>query len=222
MNSPAMARFAIAVAVASLFACARQTPAPHTPTTTAAEPTLAPVVQPAAAPPPDSALETVQLARLAVAVDLPDAGRWKDTGTARWVRLQHASTQSLLEISTSRERRLVQPTECEQRARLEHPDLPRPAEGEALEQRRIKLRGELSGQVTVSLDNVSADELAGHVTLFAAGIGRCLIAHFSTRVVGTTRDEEVARRLRLVVDRVMPSLTLLSADQRVQPEPFER
>ncbi|MGC4091838.1 MAG: hypothetical protein QM756_28935 [Polyangiaceae bacterium] len=196
-------------------------PPPAAPGPSAAAPSAPP---PPAAPSPsqlDGGWSTVQLRGVAVAVDLPQAARWSELAGSRWVRLQHAPTRSLLELSVSRERRLVRPSDCEAKARLERPELPKPAEDEALERRRITLRGDMLTEVTVSLEN-GADELQGHVTWFGASVGRCLLGHFVTRVAGPGRDDEVARRLRMVVDTVVPSLTLLGADQRVQPEPLER
>lgn len=160
--------------------------------------------------------------RLALSVQLPEASRWRELGGSRWVRLEHAASHSLLELSTSRERRLVTPEECEQRARLERPELPRPGESDALDRRRMKLPNDTFTNVTVSLEESGPDEIVGHVTFFGASVGRCLVGHFATHVAGPERDQEVARRLRMAVDGILPSLSPAVADQRVQPQPFER
>ncbi len=162
------------------------------------------------------------IGRLALAVQLPEASSWREVGGSRWVRFEHAASRSLFELSTSRERRLVTPEECEQRARLERPELPHATEADALDRRRLKLPNDTFTNVTVSLEENGAEEIIGHVTFFGASVGRCLVGHFSTRVAGPERDQEVARRLRLVVDGILPSISPIAADQRVQPQPFER
>ena len=86
----------------------------------------------------------------------------------------------------------------------------------------MKLPNDTFTNVTVSLEENGAEEIIGHVTFFGASVGRCLVGHFSTRVAGPERDQEVARRLRLVVDGILPSIGPIAADQRVQPQPFER
>lgn len=222
MSAPAVARCCSVVLLQLAAAsCASGQPAP--PERPRAEHAAAPAARAAQASAlADRAWGTRALPRLALSVSLPEAERWKELPGSRWARLEHGASSSLLELSTSRERRLVTPEECAQKAYLEHPKLPRPADGEALDRRRMTLQRDVLADVTVSLENVSADEIVGHVTAFGASVGRCLFVHFATRVGGADRDLEVARRLRMAVDGIVPSIEQLVADQRVQPEPFER
>ena len=61
-----------------------------------------------------------------------------------------------------------------------------------------------------------------HVTVFGAAVSRCFALHFVTRVAGAGAENEVARRLGVVVERVLPSLELRAIDDRVSPAPFQR
>ncbi|HET9931829.1 MAG TPA: hypothetical protein VFQ35_14105 [Polyangiaceae bacterium] len=205
-----------------VIACASQPPPPKVAPGPAPQPSSNGRVTAASQSLVDGGWGERLLRRLALGVQLPDAAHWREVGGSRWVRLEHPTSRSLLELSTSRERRLVSPEECEQRARLERPELPRPAEGEALDRRRAKLPDETFTNVTVSLEEAGGEELVGHLTFFGASVGRCLVGHFSTRVSGAERDQEVARRLRLAVDGILPTLRRMAADERVQPQPFER
>lgn len=223
MSAPVLKRCVAVVVAAASLACAARQPAPaaNVPPAASASAT-SPRAAHSASALSNSGWATRALPRLALSVTLPDAAHWKEVPGSRWAHLEHAPSGSLLELSTSRDRRLVTPEECAQKAYLEHPQLPRPADGDALERRRMTLQKDVLVDVTVSLENVSADEIVGHITWFGASVGRCLLGHFSTRVSGPDRDEEVARRLRLAMDGIVPSVAQLVADQRVQPEPFER
>jgi hypothetical protein len=223
MRAPSVTSFGFLVLLqAAALSCAADKPAK--PTQIRAERAAPPAARstPAAPVLADRGWSIRALPRLALSVSLPEAARWRELPGGRWARLEHAASHSLLELSQSRARRLATPEECAQKAYLERPDLPRPAASEALDHRRVTLPHDVLADVTVSLENASADEIVGHVTLFGASVGRCVSAHFSTRVGGADRDQEVARRLRMAVDGIVPSIEQLVADQRVQPEPLER
>lgn len=170
----------------------------------------------------DSGWERVHIARLALSLELPEAAGFRELRGSSWAKLEHRASHSRLALSVTRAERLVRPEDCEARARLEQPALPRPAEGEAVEQRRLPLPREFLSQVTVSVSEAGPSELEGHVTVFGAAVSRCLALHFATRVHGAGSASEVARRLGLVVERVLPSLELSEIDARVSPQPFPR
>jgi len=162
------------------------------------------------------------VARFSLTLELPDAERWRETASGAWAELEHSASHSRLELSLTRAERLVRAEDCEARARLEHPELPRPAEGEALDQHRLGTPRGFHGYATVSVNEAGNSELEGHVTAFAAAVGRCFAFHFMTRVKGAGAENEIARRLGLVVERLLPSIAPSAVDDRVHPEPFPR
>lgn len=162
------------------------------------------------------------MARLALTLELPDAAGWREGASVGWARLEHARSRSRLELNLTRAERLVRPEDCEARARLEHPRLPRPAAGEALDQRRLATPQGFLSDVTVSVNEAGSSALEGHVTAFGAAVSRCFAFHFVTRIQGAGAESEIARRLGVVVERVLPSLALSAVDDRVSPQPFPR
>jgi hypothetical protein len=214
---------------AALIALAELSPACH-PVAPATPPTVQrsepptrsePPVDPAVVALRDSGWGKLELARIALELSVPEAQSWREVAGKHWVELEHAPSHSRLELTVKRAARLVRPEECEAEARLEHPDLPRVEAESAIERRSLTLPGDLRGELSVSLEDVG-DTLVGHATLFGASVGRCVAMHFVTRVRGAGRDHEVARRLRLVVDGVLPTLSVRTADARIQPQPLER
>jgi hypothetical protein len=171
---------------------------------------------------PDRGFQRLSLARFALTLELPDAAAWRLGAGPGWARFDHARTHSRLELNLSRAERLVRPEECEARARLEHPELPRPMEGEALDRQRLAVPQGFLTYATLSVNDAANAELEGHVTAFGAAVSRCFALHFVTRVAGAGAENEVARRLGIIVERVLPSLALRAIDDRVSPTPFER
>jgi hypothetical protein len=166
--------------------------------------------------------ERAGIARLAVTLELPDANGWREGGGGSWATLEHVRSHSRLELNLTRAERLARPEDCEARARLGHPELPRPAEGEALDQQRLAVPRGFLTYATLSVNEAGSSILEGHVTAFGAAVSRCFAFHFVTRVAGAGAETEVARRLGLVAERVLPSLALRAVDDRVSPEPFSR
>jgi hypothetical protein len=168
----------------------------------------------------DDRWERARIARLSVTLELPDASGWREGAGGSWARLEHARSHSRLELNLTRAERLVRPEDCEARARLGHPELPRPAEGEALERQRLGVPRGFLTYATLSVNETQGSMLEGHVTAFGATVSRCFAFHFVTRVSGAGGETEIARRLSLVALRVLPSLALSAVDDRVSPEPF--
>jgi hypothetical protein len=170
---------------------------------------------------PDRDWGRAVLPRAALALVLPDRPAWKRVKSSGWERLAHAPSGSRLELHLSRAERLARPETCEATARIERPDLPRFGNEEALDHRTLEAPAEFRTQVTVGIIEVSPSEVEAHVLAFGAAVGRCLAVHFVTRTTGAGVAEEAARRLGLVVDRVLPSLTVATVEDRVEPEPFD-
>lgn len=170
----------------------------------------------------DRGWELARLPEVALELDLPEAASWKALGGSSWTRLQHASGESLLELRVTRAERLVRPSDCEARARLERPELPPHSEEEVVERHAVAVPRGYHGELVVSVREVSPGVLRGDATTFGADVGRCATVHFTTTARGDGREEEVGRRLSLVVTRVLPSVVALSADARVEAEPFSK
>jgi hypothetical protein len=214
---------ALSLSCLAAFGCAGQSATPSAPAPPAASSNRAP----AEARSPelraqlrDDHWERVRLARHALTLELPDASGWREGDSGEWARLEHARSHSRLELNLTRAERLVRPEDCEARARLAHPELPRPAEGEALDRQRLDAPRGFLTYVTLSVNEAGNSLIEGHVTAFGAAVGRCFAFHFVTRVAGAGGESEVARRLGVVVERALPSLTLSAVDDRVSPEPF--
>ena len=224
----AVARLCVALSLSCLALWASTgcgAPGPSTASSTpktAAGPTAAEPTAAATGLFPDSGFQQVSLARFALRLELPDASAWRQGTGPGWARLDHARSRSRLELNLTRAERLVRPEECEARARLEHPELPRPAEGEALDRQRLGIPHGFLSYATLSVKDAAPAELEGHVTVFGAAVSRCFALHFVTRVAGAGAENEVARRLGVVVERVLPSLELRAIDDRVSPAPFQR
>ncbi len=164
----------------------------------------------------------VALPRAALELSLPELSGWRKAKPSAWEHLRHAASRSRLDLRVTRAERLVRPEDCEARARLEHPELPVAEDDEALDRRTLRAPRGFLTRVTVLVAESAPAELEGHVTAFGAAVGRCFALHFSTRTSGPGASEEVARRLGLVVAKLLPSVALADVDQRVTPEPFAR
>lgn len=165
----------------------------------------------------------VALPRVALELQLPEVERWRKARPSAWEHLEHAASRSRLDLRLTRAERLVRPQDCEARARLERPDLPALAEGEeALDQRTLRAPPGFFTRVTVLVAESAPAELEGHVTAFGAAVGRCFALHFVTHATGANASDEVARRLGLVVAKLLPNIVVADVDARVTPEPLQR
>jgi hypothetical protein len=164
----------------------------------------------------------ISLRRSALELSLPELSGWRRPKASAWEHLVHSASRSRLDLRVTRAERLVRPEDCEARARLEHPELPRlESDDDALDRRTLRVPDGFLTRVTVSVAEAPA-ELEGHVTAFGATVGRCFAFHFTTHASGPGAAEEIARRLGLVVVKLLPSVSLFVADDRVAPQPFER
>ena len=198
-----------------------------TPPATTAPPRAAETPASASAPPsatlfPDSGFQRFALARFSLTFELPDGATWRKAPGPGWARFLHAQSGSRLELNLTRAERLVRPEDCEARARLEHPELPQPARDEALDRQRLAVPRGFLTDATLSVSDAAPGTLEGHLIAFGATVSRCFALHFVTPVSGAQAEREVARRLGLVMDRVLPSLALREIDDRVRPTPFQR
>lgn len=170
---------------------------------------------------PDRDWSQVVLPRAALSLSLPDRPAWRSIKSTGWLKLDHRPSASRIELGQSRAPRPARPETCEANARIQRPDLPRFAEEELLDRRNLRTNSEFLIDVSVAVREISPNELEAHVLAFGANIGHCLALHFTTRTTGTGLAQEAARRLALIVDRVLPSITLTAVEDRVAPQPFE-
>jgi hypothetical protein len=70
---------------------------------------------------------------------------------------------------------------------------------EVVERRRMTAPPGFTGEVVVAVREVGR-ELHGYAELASAGIGRCLVALFRTVTRGKGREQELGRRLAVIVD----------------------
>ncbi|HET9956041.1 MAG TPA: hypothetical protein VFQ61_16155 [Polyangiaceae bacterium] len=162
------------------------------------------------------------LARQALTLELPDAAHWRKGTKVRSFVIEHPASHSVLKVESERAERLVRPADCEQRARLAWPEAPRGDDASRVDARRLDVPPGYVTQVEVLVLPLQEDTAEGHVLAFGAAVGRCLALHFTTRASGPERFERIAERLGLVTGRLLPSITPLSADDRVQTEPLDR
>jgi hypothetical protein len=206
------ARFlrALVTAAALAVSCARA-PAPE-----AARPPPPPSVPPPADEAP--AFGTLGLATLPGSIALYDPERWRATKGGSFTVLEHATTRSTLTLRVWRAARLVRPAECENDARLARPTLPRPDPDMLVDSRALEAPAGFDGLLVVGVEPAPPGGARGHALAVGAAVGRCFLLAFDTVAEGADAALVVGDRLRMLVDRIAPSVRLREADERVQPE----
>jgi hypothetical protein len=155
------------------------------------------VVEPAAAR-LDGDFGLVEAAGQGVLLPLPDADAWRrdPRETRTWVA-RHPATQSRLIVRTFRADGVARGEDCERQMRLWRPDLPvLPPEARA-ETRRLRLDGDLAGELLTAADG-PAHAVTGHALLFASDGRQCLCLVFSTSAEGDGAASTVGARLASV------------------------
>lgn len=210
--TPHRLRWALLVAAGFCWGCGAGEARPRGPSD---EP-----IQPAAPSSPavmlrDAGWERVALTPLALSLALPDAAAWRDAGGRDWHRLEHGATSSVLSITRFRAPASVAASECAARAGLA---LAKDGADDAseLEVQSIEGEGGTRSELVVRVVPDGPTALRGEVSAATAGFRVCAGLRFETRVDGDGREVEVARRLALVADRVVPSLTFDRVEDRIQ------
>jgi hypothetical protein len=171
---------------------------------------------------PDTGWGRLELADMALTLEVPDARGWRAGGGRDWLRLVHGQSDSTLEVRRFRASPRVRPSECAVEAGLAIAS--DPAEAGSIERRSLLTAGELRIDLGVALEPLSLERpherdqgggLAGSVEAAAAGFRVCVAVRFRTTVQGAGSEAEIARRLGVFADRVVPSLTLVSIEDRV-------
>jgi hypothetical protein len=163
----------------------------------------------------DAGWGRIQLEPLALSLSLPDAAAWRDAGGHDWHRLEHAPTSSLLSVTRFRAPASVAAGECAVRAGL---DLTANSadEANAVEVRPVEGQPGTHSELVVRVEPDGPTALRGEVVAATAGFRACAALRFETRVDGDGREVEVARRLAVFAERVVPSLAFDRIEDRIK------
>jgi hypothetical protein len=166
-------------------------------------------------PMPDSGWQRIAVPSLALSVELPDAGAWRRAGGRDWVRLVYRDGEASLELRRFRAEPAVRALDCASRAGLSWEE-----DGEGLVERRMfEVDDGLRTELAATVGSASADgTLSGRLEAASAGFRVCIALRVELRVKGEGRESELARRLSLFSDRVVPSLALRGIEDRVRGE----
>ncbi len=163
----------------------------------------------------DAGWERVQLEPLALSLSLPDAAAWRDAGGRDWHRLEHVATGSVLSVTRFRAPASVAASECAARAGLAL-TTNGPGEASAVEVRRVEGQPGTHSELAVRVEPDGPTALRGEVVAATAGFRACAALRLETRVEGDGREVEVARRLAVFAERVVPSLAFNRVEDRIQ------
>lgn len=162
----------------------------------------------------DAGWERVSLAPLALSLELPDAATWRDGGGRDWHRLEHGASGSVLSVRRFRAPAAVAASECAAQAGL---DLANDAEDASeLEVLRVEGQPGTHSELMVRVEPDGPAAVRGEVTAATAGPRACAALRLETRVDGDGREVEVARRLALFANRVVPSLEFDRVEDRIE------
>ena len=148
-----------------------------------------------------------------IELSLPSKESWQVSDGPTWLVAAHPASASLLAVRTWRADRLVRRSECEAQARLARPSLPIVRDDAVLERRTLGAPLGLDTELVVGVEP-TAEGLSGYALTIGASVGRCYVAVFTTAVSGAFAEQEVAKRLGLVVDRILSGVRLRSVDER--------
>jgi hypothetical protein len=156
--------------------------------------------------------------RFELSLGLPDGSTWKiDDHRSGWLKATHAPTRSALLVRAWSESENVTRKACYARARQWESGLP-DLEAQPLidDQLRTLLGYRDSARVAVGVLVRGGAEPAtgGFVVAIVGEIRRCFLVAFQTEASGAEAEDEIADRLAIVTDRLLPSMKL---DQSFTP-----
>jgi hypothetical protein len=155
--------------------------------------------------------------RFELSLALPDGAAWKiDDHRSAWLRATHGPTQSSLSFRSWTEEANVTKKACYARARGWDARLPDLDAGPLIEDKMRKLLGDRDARVAVGVMVREGAEpaIGGFVIAIIGDVRRCMLLAFRTEAEGASAQDEVADRLAIVSDRVLPSMKL---DQSFTP-----
>jgi hypothetical protein len=155
--------------------------------------------------------------RFEMSLGLPDGSAWKiDDHRSPWLRATHDATRSALLVRSWSEGDNVTRKGCYARAREWEPGLPDLDAEPLIDDRPRPLFGDRDARVAVGVRVRGGAEpvTGGFVVAIAGDIRRCVLVAFQTEAKGASAQDEVADRLVIVTDRLLPSMRL---DQSFSP-----
>ena len=152
--------------------------------------------------------------RFEASLQLPDGARWRiDDHRTAWLKAEHPPSKSSLWLRSWNEDATATRKLCYARAREWLPTLP-DLEGAALIEDRVRpLFNAIDTRVAVGVRSAEGAPL-GFVIASGAEVHRCFVLAFVTRAEGAGAEDEVASRLVLVSERLLPKVQL---DQSLAP-----
>ena len=153
--------------------------------------------------------------RFELSVRLPDGPAWRiDDHRTPWLRAGHEGTRSKIALRGWREEENVTRATCYARARGWDPSLP-DIDAARLVEDGVRVVASQDARVVVGLGGVAdGSSIAGFVLAIVAEVRRCLLVAYQTEASGPAAEGEVAERLAIVADRLLPSIKL---DQSFAP-----
>jgi hypothetical protein len=155
--------------------------------------------------------------RFELSIGLPDGAAWKiDDHRTSWLKATHDATHSALAFRSWSESDNVTRKGCYARAREWDSTLPdldaQPLIGDEL--RAVLGHRDARVAVGVVVGSPGAPRTGGFVVAIVGDVRRCILVSFRTEASGPAAADEVADRLAIVSDRVLPGM---KADQSFAP-----
>jgi hypothetical protein len=153
--------------------------------------------------------------RFELSLRLPDGKAWRiDDHRSPWLRATHDGTRSKIALRGWREEENVTRGGCYARARGWDPTLP-DLDASRLLDDAVRPLDAQSARVIVGLVGAAeAPSIAGFVLAIVGDVRRCLLVAYQTEAQGPAAEGDVADRLAIVADRLLPTIKL---DQRFAP-----
>jgi hypothetical protein len=185
-----------------------------------APPHAAEVAPTAATPPLAKSFEgtswaTFHSKRFELSLRLPDGPAWRiDDHRSPWLRAAHEGTRSKIALRSWREDENVTRAACYARARGWDPSLPDLDTARLLDD-GVRAVANQDARVVVGLGPAAeGPSIEGFVLAIAGDVRRCLLVAYQTDAVGPAAEGDVADRLAIVADRLLPTIKL---DQSFAP-----
>ena len=153
--------------------------------------------------------------RFELSLRLPDGPAWRiDDHRSPWLRATHEGTRSKIALRSWREEENVTRGACYARARAWDPSLPDLDASRVLDDGVRPLDAQ-SARVVVGLAGTAeTPSIGGFVLAIVGDVRRCLLVAYETEAKGPAAEGDVADRLAIVADRLLPTIKL---DQSFAP-----
>jgi len=185
----------------------------------AAEPAAESAALPASKSFDGTAWATFHSKRFELSLRLPDGPAWRiDDHRSPWLRATHEGTRSKIVLRSWREDENVTRGGCYARARGWDPSLP-DLDASRLLDDAVRPLDAKSARVVVGLVGPAAEApgaapVGGFVLAIVGDVRRCLLLAYETEASGSAAEGDVADRLAIVADRLLPTIKL---DQSFAP-----